>query len=74
MNIKITLKAARTNAGLTQKAAAKALGVTNKTLCNWENGRTIPRITYIEKIIELYGVDYDNLSFCPPIRLKRIDV
>jgi len=60
---KITLKAARVNAGLTQKEAAKRLNVSNKTLCNWENGLAMPKVDKIEPICALYNVTYDQLIF-----------
>ena len=63
--VKITLKAARVNAGLNQKDAADKLGVSNTTLCNWENGASFPDAQQIEKICDLYGVSYDNLNFLP---------
>ena len=50
----ITLKAARINAELTQKEAAKRLGVSNKTVCNWEKGKTFPDADMINSICELY--------------------
>lgn len=61
--IKISMKSARVNAGLTQKAAAKALGISNTTLWNWENGKTFPDQPYIEKICALYGMPYDAIDF-----------
>ena len=63
--VKITLEAARRNVKLTQKEAAKKLGVNNITLSNWENGLTFPNAQQINKICELYGVSYDNLNFLP---------
>lgn len=62
---KFTLKAARVNAQLTQKAAAKAIGVSNKTLGSWENGITTPTADKIPVICNLYGVPYDQLNFLP---------
>lgn len=62
---KITLKAARVNKGMSQKAAAMKLGVSNKTLWSWENGISVPNQIYIDRICELYGVSYDNISFLP---------
>lgn len=62
---KITLRAARVNAGYSQKAAAELLEVSNKTLCNWENGKTFPDQPMIEKICNLYGVTYDMIDFAP---------
>lgn len=61
--VKITLKAARVNAGYTQKGAAEKLGISNKTLCSWENGTTMPDIRQVEHMCSLYGVSYDNLNF-----------
>lgn len=40
--LQITLEAARKNVGLTQEKASKLLGVSAKTLGNWENARTFP--------------------------------
>ena len=60
---KISLEAARVNAGLAQKSAAKTLGVSNKTLGNWEKGITFPPADKIAKICELYGVPYDVINF-----------
>ena len=68
--MKLTLKAARVNAGLTQKGAAERLGVSNKTVCGWENGATTPNIQYVNAMCELYGVSYDNLNFLPDNPLK----
>ena len=60
---KISLKAARVNAGLSQKEAANKLGISNKTLCSWENGKTYPDQPMIEKVCTLYGVTYDMIDF-----------
>lgn len=62
---KITLSAARVNAGYSQKKAAELLDISNKTLCNWEKGKTFPDQPMIEKICELYGVTYDMINFVP---------
>lgn len=63
--VKITLKAARVNAGLDQKTAAKMIGVSNKTLGNWENFVTFPPADKIPNICNAYGVQYDNINFLP---------
>jgi transcriptional regulator with XRE-family HTH domain len=60
---KISLKAARVNAGFSQKEAAEQLGISNKTLCSWENGKTFPGQPMIEKLCGLYGVTYDMIDF-----------
>ena len=61
--LKITLKSARVNRGLSQKEAAKKLNISNKTLCKWENGLSVPGADKIDPICSLYGVTYDNLIF-----------
>lgn len=61
--VKLTLKAARVNAGFTQKEAAEKLGISNATLCKWEQGSSMPNIQQVQQICDLYGVSYDNLIF-----------
>ena len=70
MPVKISLRAARINAGYSQKEAADLLGISNKTLGNWENGITFPSADKIQAICNLYGVSYDNLNFLPADSLK----
>ena len=68
--LKISIRAARVNAGLSQKEVAGYLGVSNKTIGSWENGTTFPPADKIPEICELYGVPYDNLNFLPNDSLK----
>ena len=68
--MKLTLKAARVNAGFTQKNVAEMLGISNKTVCNWETGASIPNVQQVERLCGLYGVTYDNLIFLPNSSLK----
>lgn len=65
---KISLKAARVNAGYDQKKAAKILGISNTTLGKWERGETYPTVGKIEEICKLYEVEYDDISFCHQTR------
>jgi transcriptional regulator with XRE-family HTH domain len=60
---KISLKAARVNAGLTQAESAERIGVSVSTIKNWEVGRSFPNQPMIEKICEVYGVSYDYIKF-----------
>lgn len=68
--LKISLEAARVNVGLTQKEAAKCLKVSNKTLHNWETGKTSPSAEHIDNICVLYRVSYNDLNFLPNDSLK----
>jgi transcriptional regulator with XRE-family HTH domain len=58
-----TLKACRVNRNLTQAEAAKALGVTEDTLANYEAGRTFPDVRVIKKIERLYNVPFADIIF-----------
>lgn len=60
---KMTMKAARVNVGLSQKAAAKEIGVSNKTLSNWEAGASFPKADKIDVICRVYKITYDDLIF-----------
>ena len=60
---KITLKAARGNANLSQQEAARRIGVAASTLRNWEAGKTFPNQPKIEKMCEVYDIPFDVLFF-----------
>lgn len=61
----ITLRAARVNKSLTQKEAARLLGVSESTLLNYEKGKTFPSQPTIRKMEELYGLSYNDIIFLP---------
>lgn len=59
--LKITLKAARVNAGLTQTAFAEALGVSKMTVCEWESGKRRVRPVYMPLIAQVTGVSMNDI-------------
>ena len=59
--MRLTLKAARVNRGMTQEEVAKALCVNKKTVGAWENGVTFPKADKIDPLCALYGVKYDDI-------------
>ena len=59
---KITLKAARVNAGLTQDETARALGKTKQTIVNWENGSTEIKWKDFMKLCELYQMPAEYIK------------
>lgn len=63
MPIKITLKAARVNAGLTLKEAAKKLGVCETTLVRWEKDPSVVQSKYHKIISEAYDYPSDYIIF-----------
>lgn len=54
--LRITLKAARVNAGLTQKELAKKLKVAQTTVNNWEKGDSEPSVSQMREISRLSGI------------------
>lgn len=60
---KISLAAARVNAGLLQEVAAVKLGITPETLRNWENGKTVPGYDKVMEICKLYHYPADYIFF-----------
>lgn len=61
----ISIKAARINKDLTQKELAKRLNVSNKTVSNWENGRSVPKADKIESLCAILEMPYDQINFLP---------
>ena len=59
--LKITLQAARVNAGLTQWEAAEKSGIGIRALQRIERGEVIPRWDVVEKLARLYGVSTSNI-------------
>lgn len=55
-NVKISLAAARVNAGMTQKEVAKILHKTPQTIVNWENGRSLIDMANFTVLCELYKI------------------
>ena len=63
--MKITLKAARVNANLTQDAVAEKLKKSKNTIVSYEKGRSVPDIETGKALAKLYGVSVDDLIFLP---------
>lgn len=67
---KITLKAARVNAGMTQEDVAREMHRTKQTIVNWEAGVTAIRPNDLQALSDLYAmpIEYINIP-----KLKRRD-
>ncbi len=61
--MKITLKAARINAGYSKEQAAELIDITSRTLSNYENGKTKPDIETAYIIASIYGLNINNIFF-----------
>ena len=53
----ISMKAARVNAGLTQKQMAELMHRTNNTVMAWERGYKMPRADEFKRYCEICGVE-----------------
>lgn len=63
--MKITLKAARVNKGLTQEEVAKKVKKSKNTIVNYESGKSAPDIETGKALAALYGMSVDDLIFLP---------
>lgn len=64
-NLKKGLKRAREEAGLTQDELAEKMGVSTKTIRNWEQkvkANTLPTMENLLKLADLYDCDLDYLT------------
>lgn len=61
----ITMRAARVNAGYTQREAAKALNISKNTLVRYETGKAIPLVTTAQTMAALYGLSVNDILFLP---------
>lgn len=63
--MKITIEAARVNAGLTQSEAAKRAKINKKTLSAYEQGKRLPKVDVLNTLCQIYDCTLDDLKFCP---------
>ena len=56
-----TIKGLREERGLTQRALADAVGVTDKAVSKWESGRGLPDISLVESLAAALGVSVAEL-------------
>ena len=61
--MELTMKAARVNAGYTQKTAAKLLKISNNTLSSYENYKTIPDVRISKRMAKLYQLSMNDIIF-----------
>lgn len=55
--------ACRLNAGYTQRDVAQILGVCEKSVVDWENGKTAVKMDTAQKLSELYQVPLAYMDF-----------
>ena len=60
-DLKISLAAARVNAGMTQKEVAKKLRVSHVSVINWEKGKSTPSYATMQALSRMYNIPIDNI-------------
>ena len=63
--MKLTLRAARVNAGLTQDEVATTIKKSKNTIVSYEKGRSVPDIETGKALARLYGMSVDDIIFLP---------
>lgn len=63
--MKQTIKGIRINMGLSTEEFAKKLDITANILSNYEIGRTIPDVIFVNKLLELTNLKYEDIIFLP---------
>jgi len=58
---KISLAAARVNAGLTQDDVARVLKVGKQTIVSWKKGKSEPKMSQSRQLSELYKMPLDYI-------------
>lgn len=62
-NYKVSLEAARVNAGLSRLEASSRIGVSVTTLASYETGKTAPTLPTLKTMCQVYAVPIDSISF-----------
>lgn len=71
--IKISLAAARVNAGMTQEEVAKKMQVSKSTIINWEKGKKILGVAQLYFLSNLYKIPIENIFLPFNSTLSKLD-
>lgn len=66
------IRAERIDAGITQEALARAVGVHLRTLCRWEDGSTKPRIRLLRAIAKALARDNMDANSAKPTQSEIV--
>lgn len=58
---RITIEAARVNAGMTQSQLGEKMGVSRQTVADWENGKREMKTAYLYMFCRLTGFSEDDI-------------
>lgn len=60
---KLKLKACRAQAGFTQKEVAEFMGSSEKSVVDWETGKSSPTMSKGQRLSELYEIPVEMMDF-----------
>ncbi len=63
--MRYTLKELRARKNVTQREAAKGLGIAVQTYNKWENDISSVAISKVQAVADYFGVSLSEISFCP---------
>jgi DNA-binding XRE family transcriptional regulator len=68
--VKLTLKSCRVNVNASAAEMAKAIGVTEDTIYNWEKGKYAPTAKNMQKILDFFAsknfiITLSDINFLP---------
>ena len=62
MQIGVNIAAHRKRAGMTQACLAEKLNYSDKAVSKWERGESMPDVTTLVQLADLFGVSLDDLA------------
>lgn len=68
---RFTFREARKRVKMTQKYVAGKLGVSETSIVDWERGKRLPNLKYLDELCKLYGVYRGQLIFQPSVKEKN---
>lgn len=72
MEISERLKQARITRGMTQEQVVERVMVSRVTLSHWENGKTLPDITSLISLSDIYQISLDELLKGDPKMTEKV--
>src|SRR5262249_49178885 len=67
-----TARRLRESLGLTQRAAARALGISAVHLCNLEKNKAFPSPELLDRYRKLWGIDLYVLAWCQNGKVEHL--
>lgn len=60
---KMSIRACRAQRGYSQSDVAKFVGVTNKSVVDWETGKSSPTTDKAQRLVDLFEIPFNHIDF-----------